>query len=70
MKEVFLIYNSKPTKYIVFTICAIVLLNVLQRFILSLSDCGNVKENASKAVEFGGQAYDTYQNIRGNQSNK
>jgi hypothetical protein len=42
---------------------------VIERFTaiysIAIRLCGNVKENASKAVEFGGQAYNAYQDIRG-----
>ena len=58
------VYHATPTKYVVFTICAVILIRVLHDTIKSLSDCKNVRENASKAVEFGGKAYTAYQDIR------
>lgn len=58
------VYHATPTKYIVFTICAVILIRVLHDVITSLSSCNNVRENASKAVELGGKAYTAYQDIR------
>jgi hypothetical protein len=58
------LYHATPTKYIVFTICTVILIRVLHDVIASLSSCNNVRENASKAVELGGKAYDAYKDIQ------
>lgn len=58
------VYHATPTKYIIFTICAVVLIQVLHDVIGSLSNCKNVRENASKAIELGGKAYNTYQKVQ------
>lgn len=58
------LYKSQPTSYIVFTICAVILIRVLHDVITSLSSCSNVRENASRAMELGGKAYTAYQDIR------
>jgi len=58
------IYHAKTTKYIVFTICAVILIRVLQNVIISLSGCNNFRENASRAVEFSEKAFTAYKDIR------
>lgn len=58
------LYHGQPTKYIVFTICAIVLIRVLHTVLMSLSGCTDFNKNASKAMEYGSSAYKAYQDIR------
>lgn len=58
------IYHATPTKYIIGTICLIVIIRVLHNVTISLSGCNNFRENASRAVELGGKAYTAYQDIR------
>jgi hypothetical protein len=58
------LYYASPTKYIIFTICAMILIRVLHNVAISLSGCNNFRDNASKAVELGGKAYDAYKDIQ------
>ena len=58
------LYHASPTKYIIFTICAVILIRVLHNVAISLSGCNNFRDNASKAVELGGKAYDAYKDIQ------
>jgi hypothetical protein len=58
------IYHATVTKYIVFTICAVILIHVLHNTIKSLSNCNTFRDNATKAIEFGGEAYHTYQSFQ------
>lgn len=58
------VYHGTVTKYIIGTVCLVVLIRVLQNVIISLSGCNNVRENASRAMELGGKAYTAYQDIR------
>jgi hypothetical protein len=62
------LYHASPTKYIIFTICAVILIRALYNAISSLLDCNHFRDNASKAAELGGKAYDAYKNIQQPQS--
>lgn len=57
-------YHASATKYIVFTICAVVLIRVIQNVILSLAKDNNFREKASKAIESGGKVYDAFKDIQ------
>ena len=62
------LYHASPTKYIIFTICAVILIRALHNAIISLSGCNNFRANALRAVELGGKAYDAYKDIQQPQS--
>lgn len=62
------VYHATVTKYIIGTICLIVLIRVLHNVTISLSGCNNFTANASRAVELGGKAYDAYKDIQQPQS--
>lgn len=44
-------YQSPVTKYIVFTICAVVLINLLRKTLLEVSGCKTAQDNAIKAYQ-------------------
>jgi hypothetical protein len=56
MSEKLAFYQSEPTKYIVFTICAIILIQLLRTVFLEISGCETARNNAIKA-------YNTYEKL-------
>lgn len=44
-------YTAEPTKYIVFTICAFILIQLLRKTILEISGCESARNNAEKAYK-------------------